>query len=92
MVAQGFSQQEGIDYGKTFNLVVKHVTIQALLSIAFNLNWPIRQLDVNGFLREEVYMYQPVGVMNPRYPHHVYHLHKKVCMGLNRLPMPGSLD
>jgi len=51
-VVRGFSQQHSIGYDKTFSLVVKPTTIQAVFSIAISRVWPIHQLDVkNAFDR-----------------------------------------
>ncbi|GKA50481.1 ribonuclease H-like domain-containing protein [Tanacetum coccineum] len=63
-VAQGLSQEPGIDFDETFSLVVKPATIRIFLSIDISRHWPIHQLDVknaflNGDLTEEVYMKQP---------------------------------
>ena len=46
LVAKGFTQTYGIDYQETFAPVAKMNSIQVLLSLAANLNWPLRQLDV----------------------------------------------
>ncbi|KAF8675060.1 Reverse transcriptase (RNA-dependent DNA polymerase) [Rhizoctonia solani] len=47
LVAQGFSQQPGIDFDKTFAPVVRLDSIRTLVSIANQYNWDIQQLDVN---------------------------------------------
>ena len=66
LLANGPSQQQGIDCDETFSLVVKPTTIRIVLSLAISRHWPIHQLDVknaflHGHLQETVYMYQPPG-------------------------------
>ncbi|GKE88649.1 ribonuclease H-like domain-containing protein [Tanacetum coccineum] len=51
LVANGRSQQQGIDCDETFSPVVKPATIRTVLSLAVSHQWPIHQLDVkNAFL------------------------------------------
>nr|GEW34525.1 putative ribonuclease H-like domain-containing protein [Tanacetum cinerariifolium] len=81
LVAQGFSQQPGIDFDETFSPVVKSATIRVVLTIAVSRHWPIHQIDVknaflNGDLTEEVYMKQPPGYINIAFPPHMCRLHK----------------
>lgn len=90
LVAQGYTQQEGIDFEKTFSPVVKAITFRTIISIAVSQKWSIRQLDVKnaflyGVLYEEVHMVQPLGFVHPTYPHHVCKLHKKIY-GLRQAP------
>ncbi|GKE64602.1 ribonuclease H-like domain-containing protein [Tanacetum coccineum] len=66
LVANGRSQQQGIDCDETFSPVVKPATIWTVLSLAVSRQWPIHQLDVknaflHGHLKETVYMHQPPG-------------------------------
>nr|GEY83747.1 ribonuclease H-like domain-containing protein [Tanacetum cinerariifolium] len=71
-------------------LVVKPATIRIVLSLAVSRKWPIHQLDIkNAFLNEDlsetVYMHQPPGFVDPRYPHHVCLLQKSLY-GLKQAP------
>ncbi|GJV61403.1 ribonuclease H-like domain-containing protein [Tanacetum coccineum] len=73
LVANGRSQQQGIDCDETFSLVVKPATIRTVLSLAVSRDWPIHQLDVknaflHGHLSETVYMHQPPGFVDPNKP------------------------
>nr|GEW53175.1 hypothetical protein [Tanacetum cinerariifolium] len=83
LVDNGSSQQVGIDCDETFSPVVKPATIRIVLSLAVSRKWPIHQLDVNnaflnGDLSKTVYMHQPPGFVDPRYPHHVCLLQKSL--------------
>nr|GEY61695.1 ribonuclease H-like domain-containing protein [Tanacetum cinerariifolium] len=69
LVANGRSQQFGVDCDDTFSPVVKPATVHTVLSLALSRNWPIHQFDVknaflNGDLSKTVYMYQPPGYAN----------------------------
>ncbi|KAJ9551722.1 hypothetical protein OSB04_015767 [Centaurea solstitialis] len=90
LVAQGFSQQPGLDFDDTFSPVVKPATIRTVLSISISRNWPIHQLDVknaflHGDLTETVYMRQPPGYVNVSFPDHVCRL-RKALYGLKQAP------
>lgn len=90
LITRGFSQLEGVDFEETSGLVVKATTIRVVLSVVISSKWEIKQLDVqnvflHGLLQEEVYMSQPPGFIDSRYPHHVYLLNKAL-FGLKQAP------
>ncbi|KAI3510913.1 hypothetical protein L1887_18051 [Cichorium endivia] len=90
LVAQGFSQILGVDYSHTFSPVVKAATVRIVLSLAVINGWSLHQLDVNnaflhGVLREPIYMEQPPGFHDSRFPNHVCRLHKALY-GLKQAP------
>ncbi|GJX14726.1 ribonuclease H-like domain-containing protein [Tanacetum coccineum] len=75
LVANGSSQQLVVDFDGMFSLVIKPTIVRTVLSLAISRKWPIHQLDVknaflNGDLSETVYMHQPPGFVDNRYPHH----------------------
>lgn len=90
LVANGFHQQEGLDFHDTFSPVVKHTTIRVILALTVSSGWCIKQLDVqnaflHGIVHEEVYMRQPKGFVDPNYPSHVCRLHRSLY-GLRQAP------
>ncbi|GKE44358.1 ribonuclease H-like domain-containing protein [Tanacetum coccineum] len=83
LVANGSSQQLGVDFDETFSPVVKPATIQTVLSLVVSHKWLIHQLDVkNAFLNRDlskiVYMHQPPGFVDAMYPNHVCHLQRSL--------------
>jgi hypothetical protein len=81
LVAQWFSQVEGLDFGETFALVACLEAIRILLALAAYKGFKLYQIDVksaflNGVIQEEVYVRQPLGFENRRYPDRVYKLSK----------------
>lgn len=66
LVAQGFTQVEGVDYHESFSLVAKRQTICILIHLATVNHWPLHHIDINnaflhGYLSEEIYMCPPPG-------------------------------
>ncbi|GJS59796.1 retrovirus-related pol polyprotein from transposon TNT 1-94 [Tanacetum coccineum] len=90
LVAQGYNQQEGIDYDETYAPVAKLESIRRLLAYACALDFKLFQMDVkgaflNGFINEEVCVAQPLGFIDFEKPNHVYKL-KKALYGLKQAP------
>ena len=81
LVAQGYSQVEGLDFGETFAPVARLESIRILLAYAAFSGFTLHQMDVksaflNGPLQEEVYVSQPPGFVDPDHKYYVYKLHK----------------
>ncbi|GJT21263.1 retrovirus-related pol polyprotein from transposon TNT 1-94 [Tanacetum coccineum] len=90
LVAQGYNQQEGIDYDKTYTLVARLESIRILLAIACASDFKLYQMDVksaflNGFINKEVYVAQPLGFIDFQKLNYVYKL-KKDLYGLKQAP------
>ncbi|PNY10358.1 retrotransposon-related protein, partial [Trifolium pratense] len=90
LVAQGYTQIEGVDFDEIFAPVARLESIRLLLAVACILKFKLYQMDVksaflNGYLNEEVYVEQPKGFVDPSFPNHVYKL-KKALYGLKQAP------
>jgi hypothetical protein len=64
LVANGFTQREGIDYTETFSLIFKKDSFRIVMVLVAHYNLELHQMDVknvflNGDLQESVYMAQP---------------------------------
>nr|GEW56535.1 hypothetical protein [Tanacetum cinerariifolium] len=81
LVEVGHSQQEGIDYDETFAPAARIKAIRLFLAYVAHKDFTVFQIDVktgflNGILKEEVYIGQPLVFVNIQYPDHVYALDK----------------
>jgi hypothetical protein len=88
LVAQGFSQVEGLDLEETFAPVAHLEAIRILLAFAASMRFKLYQMDVKSaflsdVIQEEVYVRQPIGFENLKYPNRVYKL-SKVLYGLKQ--------
>ena len=86
LVAQGFTQQEGISFNETFSLMAKLTTIRIIATIAVKNNWELEQTDMdtaylNTSLKEDIYMCQYRGFEAPSEEDKVIHL-KRVIYSL----------
>jgi hypothetical protein len=90
LVAKGYSQVEGLDFGKTYAPVARLESIRILLAYAIYHGFKLYQMDVksaflNGPIKEEVYVEQSPGFEDSEYPNHVYKL-SKALYGLKQAP------
>jgi hypothetical protein len=81
LVGQGFSQVEGLDFGKIFAPVARLDAIRILLAFVACKRFKLYQMYVksaflNGVIQEEVFVRQPPDFKNPKYPNRVYKLLK----------------
>ncbi|GJZ29646.1 putative ribonuclease H-like domain-containing protein [Tanacetum coccineum] len=90
LVAQGHRQEEGIDYDEVFAPVARIEAIRIFLAFASYMGFIVYQMDVKsaflyGTFDEEVYVSQPTGFVDPKYPKKVYKV-VKALYGLHQAP------
>ncbi|KAJ9538811.1 hypothetical protein OSB04_031544 [Centaurea solstitialis] len=90
IVAQGYTQEEVIDYDDVFAPVARIEAIRLFLAFASYKGFKVYQMDVKsaflyGTIDEEVYVSQPPGFEDPKYPDKVYKL-RKALYGLHQAP------
>jgi hypothetical protein len=81
LVAKDYSQVEGLDFDETFAPVARLESIRILLAYTTHHDFKLYQMDIksaflNGPIKEEVYVEQPLGFEDEENPNHVYKLHK----------------
>nr|GEX53363.1 retrovirus-related Pol polyprotein from transposon TNT 1-94 [Tanacetum cinerariifolium] len=87
-VAKGYAQKEGVDFEESFAPVARLEAVRLFIAYAAHKSFTIYQMDVKtaflyGPLKEEVYVNQPDGFVDPYHPDKVYRL-KKVLYGLKQ--------
>nr|GFA45288.1 copia protein [Tanacetum cinerariifolium] len=90
LVALGYRQEEGIDYDEVFAPVARIEAIRIFLAFASFMGFIVYQIDVKsaflyGIIDEEVYVTQPLGFVDPKYPKKVYKV-VKALYGLHQAP------
>ncbi|GJQ90927.1 putative ribonuclease H-like domain-containing protein [Tanacetum coccineum] len=90
LVAQGYTQEEGIDYDEVFAPVPRIEAIWLFLAYALFKDFVVYQMDVKsaflyGKIEEEVYVYQPPWFEDPEFPDRVYKV-EKALYGLHQAP------
>ncbi|GJY44395.1 copia protein [Tanacetum coccineum] len=81
LVSKGYGQKEGIKFEESFAPVARLEAVRIFVAYAAHKNFPIYQMDVktkflNGPLKEEVFVRQHNGFVDPHFPNHVYRLKK----------------
>ena len=76
MIVKGYSQEKGIDYDKTYAPVARSKVIRFPLAYTSIMKFKLYQMDVksaflNEYIKEEVYVCQPPGFEDYKYPNHV---------------------
>ncbi|GJR02863.1 retrovirus-related pol polyprotein from transposon TNT 1-94 [Tanacetum coccineum] len=89
-IIAGYKKEEGIDFEESFAHVACLEAVRMFVAFVAHKNITIFQMDVktaflNGPLKEEVYVSQPDGFVDPDFPDHVYRL-KKALYGLKQAP------
>ena len=90
LVAQGYTQQEGVDYDEVYAPVARIEAIRLFLAYASYKDFVVYQMDVKsaflyGEIKEEVYVMQPPGFEDPNFPDRVYKV-EKALYGLHQAP------
>ncbi|GJW23995.1 retrovirus-related pol polyprotein from transposon TNT 1-94 [Tanacetum coccineum] len=76
-IAKGYAQEEGIDFEESFVPVARLEAVRIFVAYAAHKSFPIYLMDIkttflNGPLKEEVYVAQPDGFVDPDHPDKVY--------------------
>jgi hypothetical protein len=90
LVEKGYAQVVGLDFEESFSPIARFESIRILLAYDAHHYFNLNQMDVksaflNGTIKEEVYVEQPPGFEDDRYPDHVYKL-SKALYGLKQAP------
>ncbi|GJR28917.1 retrovirus-related pol polyprotein from transposon TNT 1-94 [Tanacetum coccineum] len=90
LVTKRYGQEEGIDFEESIAPIARLEAVRIFVAYAANKKFPIYQMDVkmtflNGPLKDEVFIRQHVGFVDPDFPNHVYRL-KKALYVLKQAP------
>nr|GEW53921.1 Gag-Pol polyprotein [Tanacetum cinerariifolium] len=90
LVAKGYAQKEGVDFKESFAPVARLEAVRLFITYATDKSFTVYQMDIKttflyGPLKEEVYINQPDGFVDPYHPDKVYRLNKALY-GLKQAP------
>nr|GFB26440.1 Gag-Pol polyprotein [Tanacetum cinerariifolium] len=96
LVAKGYAQKEGVNFEESFAPVARLEAVRLFIAYAAHKSFTIYQMDVKTAflyvpLKEEVYVNQPDGFVDPYHPDQVYRL-KKALYGLKQAPRRGTMN
>nr|GFA60708.1 retrovirus-related Pol polyprotein from transposon TNT 1-94 [Tanacetum cinerariifolium] len=88
IIGEGHRKEEGIDYDEVFAHVARNKAIRLFLAYASFMDFTVYQMDVKsaslyGIIKEEVYVSQPLGFLDPEFPDRVYKV-EKALYGLHQ--------
>ncbi|GJT10475.1 retrovirus-related pol polyprotein from transposon TNT 1-94 [Tanacetum coccineum] len=94
--AKGYAKEEGIDFEESFAPVARLEAVWIFVAYPAHKSFPIYQMDVkttflNGPLKEEVYVAQPDGFVDPDHPEKVYRL-RKALYGLKQARLDSGFE
>ncbi|GJW03828.1 putative ribonuclease H-like domain-containing protein [Tanacetum coccineum] len=95
LVAQGYTQEEGIDYDEVFAPIARIEVTRLFLAYASFKDFMVYQMDIKsaflyGKIEKEVYVCQPPGFEDPDFPDRVYKV-EKALYGLHQAPRACSM-
>nr|GEZ52217.1 retrovirus-related Pol polyprotein from transposon TNT 1-94 [Tanacetum cinerariifolium] len=88
LVAKGYAQKEGVNFEESFAPIARLEAVRLFIAYVAHKSFTVYQMDVKiaflyGPLKEEVYVNQPDGFVDPYHPDKVYRL-KKALYGLKQ--------
>nr|GEY41416.1 hypothetical protein [Tanacetum cinerariifolium] len=95
-LSKGYAQKEGVDFEESFAPIARLEAVWLFIAYAAHKSFTVYQMDVKtaflyGHLKEEVYVNQPDGFVDPYHPDKVYRL-KKAVYGLKQAPKVWNSD
>nr|GEX41965.1 hypothetical protein [Tanacetum cinerariifolium] len=85
LVAKGYAQKEGVDFEESFAPVTRLEAVRLFIAYVAHKSMDVKTTFLYGPLKEEVYVNQPDGFVDPYHPDKVYRL-KKALYGLKQAP------
>nr|GEV53060.1 hypothetical protein [Tanacetum cinerariifolium] len=96
LVAKGYAQKEGVDFEESFALVARLEDVRLFIAYDAHKSFNVYQMDIKttflyGPLKEEVYVNQPYGFVDPYHPDKVT-VSRKLYMDSNKLQGRGTMN